>query len=137
MTQIPSRPNMFPALRYQDGPAAVEWLQRALGFVPHMVVPGPDGSVAHAEMSFGGGMVMLGSAPNPDPANPWSTTAMGLYVRVDDVEAHYAKAKAAGAEIVMELYDTPYGSREYSLRDPGGHLWSFGTYDPLKPQEGA
>lgn len=136
MSQDPSHPNMFPALRYEDGAAAVDWLQRVLGFSPHMVVPGPGGSIAHAEMAYAGGMVMLGSAPSTDPANPWARTAMGLYVRVDDIDAHYARAREGGAEIVMALHETPYGSREYTLRDPGGHLWAFGTYDPLKPQAG-
>ncbi|MGU3495822.1 VOC family protein [Xanthobacteraceae bacterium A53D] len=130
-----SAPNIFPALRYDDGPAAVEWLKDALGFEPRLVVPGADGTIAHAELTHGGSLVMLGSAPNPDPANPWGRERAGLYVRVDDIDAHYARARAAGARIEMEIHDTPYGSREYTLRDPGGHLWSFGTYDPLQPTE--
>ncbi|TCT02174.1 VOC family protein [Aquabacter spiritensis] len=126
-----ARPNIFPALRYTDGPAAVAFLQAMLGFVPRMVMSDAEGAIAHAEMTFGPGLIMLASATPADPANPWGTAAMGLYVRVEDIEAHHARALAAGADIVMPLQDTPYGSREYSLRDPGGHLWSFGTYDPL------
>ena len=74
-------------------------------------------------------MIMVGSGP-ADPGNPWSTTRQGIYVRVDDVDAHHARAKAAGAEIVRPLADTDYGAREYSVRDLEGNLWSFGTYDP-------
>jgi uncharacterized glyoxalase superfamily protein PhnB len=122
-------PNIFPALRYQDGPAAIEWLARAFGFEKQMVVPGPGGTIAHAQMRFGPGVIMLGSAKH-GPDNPWDTVPQGIYVYVADADAHYARAKAAGAEIVMELRDTDYGSREYSVRDPEGHLWSFGTYRP-------
>lgn len=124
------RPNIFPALRYKDGAAALQWLAKAFGFTSHFEVPGPDNTIAHAQMTLGAGMIMLGSAAKPDPNNPWAAASQGLYVRVDDVDAHHARAKAAGAEIVMALHDTDYGSREYSARDPDGHLWSFGTYDP-------
>ena len=125
-------PNIFPALRYENGAAAIEWLGKALGFEKQMVVPGPDGSVAHAQLKFGEGVVMLGSGKH-EPPNPWDQVAQGIYVYVADVDAHYRRAKAAGAEIIMDLRDTDYGSREYSVRDPEGHLWSFGTYNPGKP----
>jgi uncharacterized glyoxalase superfamily protein PhnB len=126
-------PNIFPALRYQDGPAAVEWLARAFGFEKQMVVPGPEGTIAHAQLSFGPGVIMLGSArEEPGRPNPWATVKQGIYVYVADVDAHYARAKAAGAEIVRDLANTDYGSREYSARDFEGHLWSFGSYDPWK-----
>ncbi len=126
------RTNIFPALRYADGAAAIEWLSKAFGFEKHVVVPGAGGSVAHAQLRFGGGMILLGSSTDSTGTNPWATTPQGIYVRVADVDAHYAHAKAAGANIVRELADTPYGSREYSVRDLEGHLWSFGTYDPWK-----
>lgn len=124
----PITASLFPALRYQDAPAAADWLERAFGFERKMIVPGPDGGVAHAELRFGNGLVMFGSAP-PDPGNPW-TQESGIYAVVDDVEAHYARARAAGAEIVRPLADTGYGSREYTARDCEGRLWSFGTYRP-------
>ena len=116
------RTNVFPALRYADGAAAIEWLSKAFGFEKHVVVPGPGGSVAHAQLRFGAGMILLGSSTDSTGTNPWATTPQGVYVR----------AKAAGADIVRKLADTPYGSREYSVRDLEGHLWSFGTYDPWK-----
>ena len=123
--------NIFPALRYRNGPAALDWLARAFGFERHFVVPAPDGAVAHAQMSLGTGLIMLGSATGQHgPGNPWDTVAQGIYVAVEDVDAHYARARAAGAEIVSELEDTDYGSRQYSVRDLEGHLWCFGTYRP-------
>ena len=125
-----NRPNIFPALKYKDGPAAVGWLQKAFGFREHVVYKTPDGSVAHAQLTLDGGMIMLGSAGKPDTKNPWTTERQGTYVCVDDIDAHYAAAKAAGAEIVRKLANTDYGSREYSARDLDGHLWSFGTYQP-------
>ncbi len=125
------RPNIFPALRYEDAPAAIEWLGNAFGFEQQMVVPGPDGTIAHAQLRFESGVIMLGSADHsPRTTNPWATVKQGVYVYVADVDAHYERAKAAGAEIVRELQATEYGSREYSARDTGGHLWSFGTYRP-------
>jgi uncharacterized glyoxalase superfamily protein PhnB len=124
--------NVIPALRYKNGAAALEFLGKAFGFEKHFVVPGatPD-AVAHAQLSHGPGMIMLGSGRH-EPPGPWDEVAQGIYVQVADVDAHYRRAKAAGAEIVMELHNTEYGSREYSARDPEGHLWSFGTYDPWK-----
>ena len=124
------KPNIFPALRYRNGSAAVEWLGRAFGFEKHLVVPGPEGNVAHAEMKLGSGMIMLGSGKHHGENNPWDEVQQGVYVQVEDVDAHYARARAAGAEIVRPLQDTDYGSREYSVRDLEGHLWSFGTYQP-------
>ena len=126
-----THPNIFPALRYKDGPGAIEWLAKAFGFEKHFEVPGPDGAIAHAQMTLGSGMIMLGSArAKSDPKNPWDSASQGVYVHVKDIDAHYARAKSAGAEIVMELRDTEYGSREYAARDPDGHLWSFGSYQP-------
>ena len=123
--------SIFPALRYQNGPAALEWLAKAFGFEEHMVVKGPEGTIAHAQMTLGPDLIMLGSGKHgPGDDNPWDRARQGVYVCVEDVETHYARAKAAGAEIAMELRDTEYGSREYSVRDLEGHLWSFGTYRP-------
>jgi uncharacterized glyoxalase superfamily protein PhnB len=126
---------VMPALKYRDAPAAIQWLERAFGFKSHMTVPGPDNTVAHAQMTSGNGMIMLGSTGRPDPKNPWSDARHGIYVVVADVDAHYARAKAAGAEIVMELRDTDYGSRDYSARDPDGNLWCFGTYQPFDDEK--
>jgi len=125
------RPNIFPVIRYKDGPAAIDWLGRAFGFTKQLVVPEEDGRIAHAELALGPGAIMLGSERKTlDPKNPWDGATSGVYVYVREIDAHYARAKAAGAEIVRDLADTGYGAREYSVRDLEGNLWSFGTYMP-------
>ncbi len=128
--------SMISCLGYRDPNAAVEWLCRAFGFQEHAVYKGEDGQVMHAELSFGNGMVMLGG--NKGPLGPHMRVPSQLdglctqivYIIVDDADAHYAQAKAAGAEIVTELKNEDYGGRDYSCRDPEGHIWSFGTYNP-------
>jgi uncharacterized glyoxalase superfamily protein PhnB len=121
--------SLFPATTYADAPHAVRWLQDAFGFAEKAVYPTEDGKIAHAELSFGNGILMVGSARD-EPGNPWAANPIGIYVAVDDVDAHCARARAAGAEIVIEPRDTDYGSREYSARDCEDRLWSFGTYRP-------
>jgi uncharacterized glyoxalase superfamily protein PhnB len=123
---------IFPAIKYDDAPTALSWLKSAFGFEAHAVHKDDAGNIVHAEMTMGEAMIMFGGKRPPDATNPWCTAPMGVYVCVDDIDAHYARTKAAGAEIVRPLADTPYGAREYSARDCGGHLWSFGTYDPWK-----
>ena len=129
---------VIPAMRYRDAPAAVEWLCRAFGFEKHLVVPGPDRTIAHAQLTFGNGMIMLGSARDDEfgrlvtVPTPRGAVTQSLYVIVADADAHYARAKAAGAEIVMDIKDEDYGGRGYSVRDPEGHVWTFGTYDPWR-----
>jgi uncharacterized glyoxalase superfamily protein PhnB len=125
---------IFPALRYRDAPAAIEWLAKAFGFEARMVVDGAPGTVAHAELTYGQAMIMLGTARPPD-ADDYSAAApppggSALYLVVDDPDAHHERASAAGAEIVRAPQDTDYGAREYSARDPEGNVWSFGTYQP-------
>ncbi|MFE3451499.1 VOC family protein [Nonomuraea sp. NPDC059194] len=106
---------VFALARYQDVLAAAEFLSSAFGFVPHQVMD------IHAEMLVGDDMIMLGQGK---PGGP------GVYVAVDDPDAHHDKAVAAGAVVTMELVDQPYGSREYGCKDPEGNLWFFGTYRP-------
>ena len=125
---------VFPGMRYQDAPAAIEWLEKAFGFKRQFVVPGPDGTIAHAQLIFNGGMIMLGTLKEDafgynTPRQAGGVT-QAIYAYVADIDSHFARAKAAGAEIVFALKDTDYGSREYSARDPEGHLWHFGTYLP-------
>ncbi|MFW6088333.1 MAG: VOC family protein [Gemmatimonadota bacterium] len=121
--------SIAPCVRYRDERAAMKWLEEAFGFAEHAVHENEDGSVAHAELRLGSGILMIGSGPDTD--EPFS-----LYVTVEDVDAHHARAVAAGAEIVRPLRDTDYGSREYGARDPDGHVWYFGTYDPAANPEG-
>ena len=100
--------------------------QEAFGFTEIMVVPGPDDTIAHAQLAFAGGMVMVGSLRDDElkmqtPCDLGGVT-QSIYIVVEDADAHYARAVEAGAEIVRELEDTPYGSRDFSARDPEGHL---------------
>ncbi len=121
-------PNIYPVARYTRAREAITWLCRTFGFEEHGVYPGPDDTVAHAELRFGTGTLGISSAGPVNPANVWTTVREGIYVSVGDPDAHHARAAAAGAVIERALANTDYGSREYSARDPEGHLWSFGTY---------
>lgn len=122
-------PAISPALRYQDGAAAIDWLVRALGFQVRADHRTPDNLVAHADLRFGASTIGVSSAAASVPGTPWAAVRHGLYVRVDDPDGVHDRAKAAGAEIVMPLRDMDYGSRDFTLRDPAGQLWAFGTYD--------
>ena len=132
-----SEQTVFPALRYTDASAAIDWLGRAFGFERHVVYEG-DGVVHHAELKLPGGMIMLGSVQSGDESDYQGTApppgSGATYVVLEDTDAHYARAKDAGAEIVMDLHDTDYGSRDYTARDPEGNLWSFGSYQPWASQ---
>jgi PhnB protein len=119
------RQNIFPGLRYSDEHAAMHWLERTFGFARHAVFTDDAGAVVHAELRLGPGLVMLGAAPE-------AVEGFNIYVHVADVDAHYARAVAAGAEITRRLGDTSYGSREYGARDLEGHCWFFGTYLPRR-----
>jgi len=129
---------VIPTLRYHDAPAAIDWLCRVLGFEPHFIVPGEaEGLIAHAQLTLGSGMIMLGSACHDDyhshvypPAGPGASLTQAAYRVVVDIDAHYARARAAGAEIVVELAEQDYGGKLYAYRDPEGQLWNIGSYDP-------
>lgn len=132
-----TRCTMIPTFRYRDAAGAIDWLCRAFGFERHLVVPGEDGAIEHAQLVFGNGMVMLGSARDDEfgalqkpLAEPGGPVSQSPYLVVTDVDAHHARAAAAGAQVVMAPEDQPYGGRLYSCRDPEGNLWNFGSYDP-------
>jgi uncharacterized glyoxalase superfamily protein PhnB len=118
---------IIPTFRYDDARAAIRFLQDAFGFEEHAVYE-EGGVVHHAELKLGDAYIMLGErrSGNADfPGEPTTT-----YVVVADPDAHHDRAVAAGAEIVRGLADQDYGSREYAAKDPGGNVWSFGTYAP-------
>ena len=132
-----TRATVIPCLRYLDAPAAIEWLCKAFGFEKHLVVPGEGGTIAHAQLTFGNGMIMLGSVKDSEfdrllkqPNQIGGSETQTPYVIVADADALYAQAKSAGAEIVVEIKDEDYGGRGFSCRDLEGRLWNFGTYDP-------
>lgn len=128
---------IIPSFRYADAPAAIEWLCKAFGFEPNMVVPGPDDTIAHAQLTCGpGSMIMLGTARENEYGQFVATPAQlrgctnGMYVIVADVDGHHDRARAAGADILQAPADQDYGGRLYTCRDPEGYVWSFGSYDP-------
>jgi uncharacterized glyoxalase superfamily protein PhnB len=132
-----ARATVIPCLRYRNAPAAIEWLCQTFGFEKHLVVPGDGETIAHAQLSFGNGMIMLGSVKDSEfdqlmkqPDEIGGAETETAYVVVSDADAIYARAKAAGAKIVLDIKDEDYGGRGFSCRDLEGHLWNFGTYDP-------
>lgn len=132
--------SIIPALRYRDAPAAIDWLGRAFGFAPHLVVPDDQGGIAHAQLTLGNGMIMLGTYhdggdPQTQPKTPADVGAntQAPYIIIPEIDAHYRQTQQAGAEIVYPLADQPHGGRLYTARDPEGHLWNFGSYNPWYP----
>ncbi len=126
-----------PGMRYRNAPAAIEWLCRAFGFEKHLIVPGPNDTIVHAQLTYGNGMIMLSSKLDTEfnqlikqPEELGGFETQSPYVIVPDADAHYARANSAGATIVLDIVDASYGGRGYSCRDLEGHLWSFGTYNP-------
>jgi uncharacterized glyoxalase superfamily protein PhnB len=123
-------PQVWPTLRARDARGLIRFLVDTFGF-EETVVYGDGDRVDHAELSWPpGGGVMLGSVrePGTDGAWPVPPGSFGAYVVTDEPDALCARAKAAGAEIIADLHDTDYGSRDFAVRDPEGNRWSFGTY---------
>jgi uncharacterized glyoxalase superfamily protein PhnB len=99
-----------------------------LGFEARSDHRTPDGAVAHADLAHGPSVVGVSSAGMSPAGGPWASVRQGLYLVVDDPDAYYARARAAGADVATPIADQTYGSRDFTLRDPEGHLWGFGTY---------
>ena len=136
-----TKSSLIPCLRYKDAPAAIDFLCDAFGFHRHAVYAdaADPNIIHHAELTLDGGMVMLGSTGSEEVEKRygWKTAGqlggitMSVYAVVADADAHHARAKAAGAEIVVEPHDNEgYPGRGYDARDPEGNVWNFGTYDP-------
>ena len=136
-TPARSASRIIPSLRYRDAPAAIDWLCRVFGFERHLVVPDERGGIVHAQLTLGGGMVMLGS---DSPTPPWSELIRSpdmnapatqcLCIVVPDVDRVYAQVQQAGGRIVDPVADKEYGGRGFGCRDPQGQLWFVGSYDP-------
>lgn len=127
---------VIPCLRYDNASEMIDWLCEAFGFKRHLVVEDGEGGIAHAQLTLGAGMIMLGSAREdafgklqPTPEN-LGGTSQSPYVVVANADTVYERAKAAGAEIVYDIRYEEYGGRGFSCRDPEGHLWNVGSYDP-------
>jgi uncharacterized glyoxalase superfamily protein PhnB len=129
---------IIPCLGYGDAKAAIEWLCTVVGFEKRAVYEGPNDTIAHAELTFGNGMIMLGSSSNEGPfarllVHPGDIDGkqtQAPYVIVPDADALYARVKTSGAEILIDIKTEDYGGRGFTCRDPEGHVWTFGTYDP-------
>ncbi len=135
-----TRANVIPCLRYRDAPAAIDWLCANFGFQKQLVVPGENNTVIHAQLSFGNGMIMLGSTRSIDsefgqlikqPDELGGAQTQTICVVVDNADTVYERVKSAGMEIIMDLKDEDYGGRSFTCRDIEGHVWTFGTYDPF------
>jgi uncharacterized glyoxalase superfamily protein PhnB len=128
-------PKLYPTLRFRDVDAAIAWMRDVLGFTEHVVYRDDTGAVVHGEMAHGDDIVMFGTRGREgtsDEAFPAGGST--IYVGVDDIEAVHERAVAAGADVVVALHDTDYGSRDFTVRDPEGNRWSVGTYTPRPDQ---
>lgn len=130
---------VVPCLRYRDTPAMIAWLCSNLGFKEHLLVPGKNGEISHAELTLGDGMVMVGTHADDAQGQLLTTpeAAGGLltqtiWIRVDSADDVYSRVVDSGATVVTTIDDAPYGGREFACRDPEGHVWHVGTYDPWK-----
>ena len=129
---------VIPSMRYRDAAAAIDWLCRVLGFSRHLVVPGEGSTIAHAQLALGDGMIMLGSERDDDHGQlmavpgPQGANTQSVYLVVDDPEAAHERVVAAGAAVVTSLTHPEYGGTFFACRDPEGHVWNIGSYDPWK-----
>jgi len=128
---------LLPVMQYRDVAGAIAWLCRAFGFEQQQAVRGPDGSILYAVVTFANAMIMLGPVRRTEldrlmkqPDEIGGAETQSCYLIVEDADAHFERAMAAGATVVFDLKEYDHGGRGYSCRDPEGHIWSFGTYDP-------
>ena len=131
--------NVISCMRYRDAPAAIDWLCRAFGFERHAVYPDDNNGIAHAQLTFGNGMIMLASAESRDneysrvmtlPDDIGGAQTQTIYVVVADADVACAAAREAGAAMVIDIKDEAHGGRGFTCRDLENYVWSFGTYDP-------
>ena len=133
MVQNPPRDTqrIVPYLHYEDGAAAIEYLCKTFGFEEHLAVKRGDGTLMHGTVGYQGNVVMLGT-PLDESGKPRRVSGAERHSTVmcyvDDVDAHYARARDAGAEIRAALETQGYGDRSYSAVDPEGHVWHFATH---------
>ena len=126
-----SQATFYPSFLYDDAAAAMDWMESALGFERREDHRDDDGNVQHAELAFGGAIFMVGTAGiGREPFNALPAGGGIVYIAVDDVDGLHDRARDAGADIALGLTDTDYGSRDFTVRDPEGNLWAFGTYRP-------
>jgi len=133
MTTTAEAPRLYPPFRYRDPAGMIDFLEKAFGFAVRARY-GEGDRVDHSELAFGSAMIMLGGTRDDEfgsfVGSPDGNAGKSVYIAVDDADAAFARAKAAGAEILREPFDTSYGSRDFICADPEGVVWCFGTYWP-------
>jgi uncharacterized glyoxalase superfamily protein PhnB len=137
---LPARTVFTSALCYRNAKAALNWLEQAFGFEPAMIITDQNGDIAHSEMRLGDGLIMIGNewdAATKSPASLDGRTTQTVHVHLtEDIDAHCAHARAAGAEILAPPETQFYGDRTYRARDLEGHIWTFGqTVETLTPEQ--
>jgi uncharacterized glyoxalase superfamily protein PhnB len=129
-------------MRYKNAQKAIDWLCNAFSFEKHLIVNGENNTIAHAQLTYGNSMIMLSSeneneygklVKTPQSLNGNNTQAP--YIVVDRIDEHYAKAVAAGAEMLIDIKDEEYGGRGYTCRDTEEYIWSFDSYNPWAENE--
>jgi len=130
--------SVIPALRYRNAKAMIDWLCAAFGFEKQAIYEAPGGVVMHAQLTFGNGMIMIGGVDNstasgklfkqPDEIGGAETQSSCLVA--SDIDAMYASAKRAGAKMLMDLEEKPFGGKSFTCSDPEGHIWYVGSFDP-------
>jgi uncharacterized glyoxalase superfamily protein PhnB len=139
MASTLQRPTFIPSLAYKDNRAALKWLQSAFGFEPSEVLTDADGNIVHAEMTHDGGVVMIGSEWadwTRSPVSLGGKNTQRVHVRIErGIDEHCARARQAGAKIVMEPADQFYGERAYIATDLEGHYWTFSQPVRSVPRE--
>jgi len=116
---------VVPVLIYSDVAKAIDWLSRAFGFRERLRAPGRDGAISHAQLTWGGGDIMIGLAGGPFTAPQAGQMHQYVVIEVEDVDAHCERATAAGARILQAPTDMPFGARQYTAVDLDGHWWTF------------
>ncbi len=128
---------IIPTIQYKEASKAIEWLCNAFGFKKHLVVPGENETIRHAQLTFGNAMIMLGTENDSEygkllrtPVEFNQLNTQAPYIIIENIDEHYKKAVQEGAKIVIDIKDENYGGRSYTCRDIEGHIWNFGSYNP-------
>jgi uncharacterized glyoxalase superfamily protein PhnB len=140
MLMANKHPTLSTSISYRDPKAALAWLERVFGFEPSMIIVDADDNLVHSQMTFGDGMIMVGTEwtdEHRSPASIGGKNTQSVHVQLDeDVDAYCARAKAAGAEIIVEPGTQFYGDRTFRARDLEGHIWTFAqTVQEMTPDQ--
>ena len=135
-----NKARIIPSLSYQNAREAIQWLRKTFDFEEHAAYPTEDGQIAHAQLTYKGNMIMIGSTESgsaysklikhPSEIEGFVTQSTYIIIDEDEIDMHYERAKVNGAEILLELKSEDYGGKNYTCRDLEGYIWNFGSYDP-------